>query len=221
MNYNLIKDIIDVAHDFEEATALDDRYTDSIEDFKAWCGTNYNNIKKKTEPNWEGKDYGRAPEAAISTLLVNMNRFAKMYSRAAIANSAFSTQEDFIYLINLRAHGEMTKTALLRKNLHDKPTGMQIITRLMSRGWIQQVNSITDKRSKVISITDKGIAALELQMPKIRTATNIVSGILSLDDKMELIRILTKLEDFHRPIFNSNITPSELLSQINNDLPTS
>jgi hypothetical protein len=32
-----------------------------------------------------------------------MNRYAKAYSKSAIHGSEFSTQEDFVYLINLKA----------------------------------------------------------------------------------------------------------------------
>lgn len=217
MNYSLIKEIIDLAQDFEKAAASGTTYPLTKEGFMEWVTANLPPAKKIEEPDWEGKGNGRSPEGAISTLLVHMNRYAKNYSRAAISGSEFATQEDFIYLINLRAHGTMTKMELIRRNIQDKPTGMQIITRLMGRGWIEQVASIKDKRSKELNITDEGIAALELQMPKIRMATNIVAGPLTSMEKMDLIRILNKLEGFHNPIFNSNIAASELLSEVNNN----
>jgi DNA-binding MarR family transcriptional regulator len=104
---------------------------------------------------------------------------------------------------------------LIRKNIQDKPTGMQIISRLMKHGWIQQSDSGTDRRSKDIQITKEGLLALDAHMHKIRLATNIVSGNLTYTEKMELIRILQKLEDFHNPIFNSSIPGSKLLEEVN------
>jgi DNA-binding MarR family transcriptional regulator len=56
---------------------------------------------------------------------------------------------------------------------------MQIINRLINQGWIEQRNSKTDKRSKVISISETGLQALGNQMDKIRQATSIVTGNLS------------------------------------------
>jgi hypothetical protein len=61
------------------------------------------------------KENGRSPESVISTLLVHMNRYAKTYSKSAIAGSGFNTQEEFIYLINLKAFGSMTKMELIKK----------------------------------------------------------------------------------------------------------
>src|SRR5690606_23929726 len=94
---------------------------------------------------------------------------------------------------------------------HEKPIGILIINRLMLKGWVTQEQNDSDKRSKLISITDKGIEALEKQMVKIRHATQIVCGNLSENEKTELIRLLSKLNDFHLPIYEENIDSSKLL----------
>lgn len=156
MNYTLIKDFIDLLQEFEdEVQACPDLYPGTIQGFKAWISDKENTEQENhfEEPYWEGKENGRTPESAISTLLVHLNRYAKTYSKSAILDSEFSTQEDFIYLINLKAFGEMTKMALIKKNIHDKPVGMLIITRLLRQGLVEQTDSDYDKRSKLILIT--------------------------------------------------------------------
>ena len=85
---------------------------------------------------------------------------------------------------------------LIKKNVHDKPAGMQIINRLITKGWVDQTNSDIDKRSKYLKINDKGLAVLEQQMEKIRKASEIVTGDLTDNEKMELIRLLNKLASF-------------------------
>lgn len=211
MNYGLIKDVLDLVQEFEIETNNNNHFETSVEGFKNWISTNNNTIVN--EPNWEGKENGRSAESVINTLIVHMNRYAKSYSKSAIVGSDFSTQEDFIYLINLKAFGEMSKMDLIKKNVHEKPVGMQIINRLINQGWIEQRNSKTDKRSKVISISKTGIEALENQMDKIRQATSIVTGNLSQNEKMELIRLLQKLDDFHQPIYDRNIDTENLLRE--------
>lgn len=211
MNYGLIKDILDLVQEFEIETNNNNHFETSVEGFKNWISTNNNTIVN--EPNWEGKENGRSAESVINTLIVHMNRYAKSYSKSAIVGSDFSTQEDFIYLINLKAFGEMSKMDLIKKNVHEKPVGMQIINRLINQGWIEQRNSKTDKRSKVISISETGLQALGNQMDKIRQATSIVTGNLSQNEKMELIRLLQKLDDFHQPIYDRNIETESLLTE--------
>ena len=211
MNYGLIKDVLDLVQEFEIETNNNNHFETSVEGFKNWISTNNNTIVN--EPNWEGKENGRSAESVINTLIVHMNRYAKSYSKSAIVGSEFSTQEDFIYLINLKAFGEMSKMDLIKKNVHGKPVGMQIINRLINQGWIEQRKSKTDKRSKVISISETGLQALGNQMDKIRQATSIVTGNLSQHEKMELIRLLNKLDNFHQPIYDKNIDTDNLLSE--------
>jgi DNA-binding MarR family transcriptional regulator len=92
--------------------------------------------------------------------------------------------------------------------------GNQIINRLIDLGWVEQRDSSTDKRSKIIQISKSGLKALEKQMDKIREATKIVTGNLTHSEKMELIRLLKKLDDFHHPIYTENLDSSELLNHV-------
>jgi len=217
MNYTLLKDVVDMVQLFEVEHKRTSSYTNDIEGFKKWIADQEQPEVTPTAVYWEGKDNGRSAESAINTLIVHMNRYAKSYSKSAIHNSDFSTQEDFIYLINLKAFGAMTKMDLIKKNVHEKPVGIQIINRLLAQGWIEQSDSLTDKRSKVIAITAQGIMALEKQMPKIRQATKIVTGDLTATEKNELIRLLNKLNDFHRPIYEKNTEPAHLLEEVLKD----
>lgn len=214
MNYTLIKDVLDLVAEFEIHNK-DSKFHNDIKGFKSWIKSEENSGKKLIkEPDWEGKSNGRSPESFINTSLVHMNRYAKTYSKSAIYNSEFSTQEDFIYLIVLQSLGEMSKMELIKKNIHEKPTGIKIIDRLLDKKWIEQKVSKKDKRIRMVNITELGKNALKNQMDKIRQATKIVTGNLSWDEKMELIRLLQKLDDFHQPIYHENIDSESLLEMV-------
>ncbi|MCL7986894.1 MarR family transcriptional regulator [Sphingobacterium sp. lm-10] len=209
MNYDLIQAVIKLVSEFEHARTEDTNYGADLPGFKNWVADLYR-LESDQAPDWAGIAKGRSPESVISTLLVHLNRYAKNYSRSAMFDSEFSTQEDYIYLINLKAFGEMSKMALIKKNIHDKPVGMQIINRLIKNGWVVQVGSRLDRRSKLISITDGGLQVLKEQMQKIRQATQVVSANLTTIEKLELIRLLQKLESFHHPLYQLNV-PAEML----------
>lgn len=212
MKYNLLKNTVDLLADFEQAN-YEGIYPNDIEGFKEWIVAN-SSSSSRPSPSWEGKEQGRSADSVISTLLVHMNRFAKSYSKAAIIGSEFSTQEEFIYLINLQAFGKMTKMDLIKKNVHEKPVGILIINRLMAKGWVVQEDSTLDKRSKIIAISSSGIDVLANQMDKIRKATKIVSGNLTAVEKKELIYLLSKLNDFHLGIYEKNIASEQLLEEL-------
>lgn len=214
MKYHLIRAVIDLVEHFEKVQQSSSRFSVDIAGFKQWIHEEQMAETSMPEPDWEGKERGRSPESVINTLIVHMNRYAKSYSKSAIYGSDFTTQDDFIFLINLQAFGAMTKMDLIKRNIQEKSAGMQIINRLIRQGWVSQEDSPVDKRSKVIQITSAGEFALDERMNKIRSATRIVTGDLNHAEKMELIRLLTKLDDYHKPIFLQNMDSSELLDKI-------
>ncbi len=218
MNFVTLKAVIDLLEQFDSENTMKN-YSDDLKGFKQWIYDDVRTQSVTDEPLWEGKENGRSPESVISTLLVHLNRYAKMYSKSAIAGSEFHTQEEFIYLINLKAFGEMTKTELIKKNIQEKPVGMLIINRLLKQNWVMQMDSEVDKRSKLIKITEKGLEVLENQMVNIRNATNIVTANLTHQEKMELIKLLAKLDEFHQPIFQKNIESNVLINQVYKELP--
>src|SRR5690554_3413149 len=218
MKYDLLKNVVNLLEEFETENELGRKYPNDIDGFKKWINDNDENINN--EPYWEGKENGRSAESVINTLIVHINRYAKSYSKSAIFGSDFSTQEDFIYLINLKAFGEMTKMDLIKKNVHEKAAGMQIINRLIIQGWVNQTASKIDKRSKVLKINNNGLKVLENQMDQIRKATEVVTGDLTHNEKMELIGLLNKLNDFHQSIYEKNIEPKNLLNEVLKDKKT-
>ncbi|HVU98699.1 MAG TPA: MarR family winged helix-turn-helix transcriptional regulator [Puia sp.] len=219
MNYTLLKELIDMCEQFESASQ-NNKYPNDIHGFRQWVCGKSGAEEPRPEPGWDGKEKGRTPESVISTMIVHMNRYAKTYSKSAIHGTDFSTQEEFIYLITLTAYGEMTKTELIRRNIQDKPSGMLIINRLLQQGWVVQVDSAVDKRSKVLRLTAKGKAALGQIKKRIDTATQLVAGDLTRPEKLELIRLLQKLEQFHEPIFLKNIDRAELLDTVRTAIPS-
>ncbi|WP_037494241.1 MarR family winged helix-turn-helix transcriptional regulator [Sphingobacterium deserti] len=220
MRYRLFKDMVDLLEEFEQDASTVGSPV-NIDEFKLWLAVKVGHEKVvEPEPDWAGKGQGRSADSVINTLFVHLNRYAKMYSKAAIQGSLFSTQEEFIYLINLRAFGAMTKMELIKLNIQEKPVGMQIISRLLQQGWVEQRTSSTDKRSKIITLTDTGLRVLDAQMPKIRQATQIVAGNLSHQEKLQLISLLHKLDNFHKPIFESKKDSMDLLDTVLQDYLT-
>ncbi len=213
MKYNILKDMIALLEDFEAEVQLDEIYTRDTEGFIDWLVDRNAKVEELPDVEWEGKEKGRSAESVINTLLVHMGRYAKSYSKSAIHGSDFTSQDDFIYLITLKSFGEMTKMDLIKKNVHEKPSGILIINRLIAQGWVEQFNSSTDKRSKVLRISEKGIAVLEQQMDKIRMASDIVTGNLTSKEKLELIRLLDKLDLFHLAIYDKQIDSKHLLNE--------
>ncbi|WP_406823394.1 MarR family winged helix-turn-helix transcriptional regulator [Pedobacter sp. KACC 23697] len=196
MMYNLINELLSLVKTYENTAT---KPKDDLYSFQKWLSEQpaVNAALVKVEPEWSGKINGRSADSVINTALVHLYRYAKMHAKAAISESSFSTPDEFIYLINLVSHGAMSKTDLIKENVHDKPAGTLIIKRLLDKGFIEQKPSGVDKRSVIIAITEKGNDELNKCMDSIRLASAKVTGPLNNDEKIRLIAILKKLEDFH------------------------
>ncbi|MEJ6981178.1 winged helix DNA-binding protein [Pedobacter sp. P351] len=195
--YSLYRELIALSEDFEHEFQGESR---NLSNFSQWLSEKFScsDQLKTIAVNWEGKEKGRSAESIINTSLVHLYRYAKIYSKIAIADSPFSTIDDVIFLINLLHSGGMTKTQLIEMNIHEKSTGIQIINRLLALGFIYETQNEKDRRSKKISITEAGKTALNAKIDKIRTASKTVVGNLNDQEKNQLILLLQKLESFHQ-----------------------
>ena len=196
MYYDLITDLISMVKIYELENVHGGQ---DVNAFGKWLNVrlDVSGPADVAEPEWRGKINGRSADSVINTSLVHLYRYAKPHAKAAIANTLFSTPDEFIYLISLVSFGSMTKSALIKLNVHEKPVGMQIVNRLIGNGLVQQELLDTDKRNRMIHITQKGTDALNESMDRIRKASTHVTAPLSEAEKSDLIRLLTKLEDFH------------------------
>lgn len=199
MNYKLVKDFVDLLEEFDLQVA--DKQADMLV-FSKWLQQKMQLEKVVSEPDWEGKAVGRSADSMINTLLVHLSRYAKLHAKQAIQDSIFSTSDEFIYLISLKTYGAMNKTALIKMNVHEKSAGIQIINRLLLMELVEQIPDQLDKRNKIIHMTAKGAEELEKCMHQIRHASRLVTGNLTHHEKMELIRLLGKLELHHKTSFN-------------------
>lgn len=196
MYYDLITELIGLVKIYEKESGYQgqDGYL-----FAQWMNEHYKKGDHQhiTEPEWDGKSKGRSADSVINTSLVHLYRYAKLNAKAAIANTCFSTPDEFIYLISLVSFGSMSKTALIKLNVHEKSAGIQIVNRLINSGLVEQAALESDKRNRMIHMTTKGTQALNESMQKIKKASSDVTEPLSQLEKMDLVRLLMKLESFH------------------------
>lgn len=195
MLYDLINELVSLVKTYEKEAV---HTAHDLHSFQHWLNQRTENNDAVPEPEWDGKSNGRTADSVINTSLVHLYRYAKVHAKTAIANTSFSTPDDFIYLISLVSFGSMTKMALIKLNIHEKSAGIQIINRLIKNGLVEQNDLDSDKRNKIIHITQKGKQLLDESMHNIRKASNSVTEPLSYTEKMNLISILLKLEKFHQ-----------------------
>jgi MarR family transcriptional regulator, lower aerobic nicotinate degradation pathway regulator len=202
MSFSLIKELVDCveAYDNEVSGEKD------LKGFSVWLSGRVGADLPSEAPDWVGKSKGRSVESVINTSLVHLFRYAKLYSKLAVNDSPFTTIDEVIFLLNLTHSGSMSKTALIELNIHEKSTGIQIINRLLEKGFITEEINESDKRSRNIGVTLSGKAALDKNMDKVRQASKLVVANLSSQEKLQLMILLQKLEVFHQHRYKEGLS---------------
>ncbi len=134
---------------------------------------------------------------SIARLFIYMSRYAKSYIKKALEGTPLQTAEDFTCLAILLTHEHMSKGDLINRNLQEKTSGTEVIRRLLSAGLVHQWNDDKDKRGKRIAITTDGKELLYKVFNEMNHVGKVVTGTLTLSEKLMMQHLLQKLESFH------------------------
>ncbi len=144
---------------------------------------------------------GFSIEAELAAYIGRLGRYSNTYIKTTLERLPFSTDMEFTFTAILDGVGEVGKTDLIRMMAFDRSSGMGVIRRLLEKGIIEEFPNPEDKRGKLLRLTEKGKQAVQLGYQKVPQAANLVSKNLSSKEKIQLLRLLKKLDDFHYPIY--------------------
>lgn len=198
MSYSLIKQLIGLAEEFEQSAA---RGTGDIKDFVRW-------LREGGSPETVGTTDHYSDDhipGLISKLLVYMHRYAKLYFKRALENRAIQSMDEFGYMVSLLQYGPMNKTALIQLNIQEKPTGMEIINRLVKLGFIEETPDPGDKRSKLIQVSVAGQQMMNGLFGDMDKISRLILGDLEPREQYQLLGMLERLHCFHKPIFKDDL----------------
>jgi len=121
------------------------------------------------------------------------------------------------FLSTLYHTESMTKARLISSNYMELPSGIEVIRRLLKKGFIKEFDDPNDKRSKRVTISKRGKKEYEASLPDFRKVINIMSGSLSDEKILNLIILLDELNEFHKSVHSKakNESLDELLDQMN------
>lgn len=196
MNYTILQELISNMKDFEGDKSAKPF---KMEDFVVFLNQKYLGNLVSSRPSIDIN--AKSEENNIGQLVAFMYRYAKGYIKKALEESTLLTLDDFGYLSAVWQEGDLTKTQVIEKNIHEKNTGMEIIKRLIANNLLEQYDDLQDKRSKRLKITPLGQAELFKSFEGMLKVSQIISGKLTSSEKIQLFYLLSKLHDFHNPIF--------------------
>ena len=141
------------------------------------------------------------PRTLLAFHVNRLGKYAKYYIKDALKGTELVTADDFGFLASLVEKGEMSKSSLITYNVHEVPSGMEVIKRLLQRGLIKERVDPEDRRMKLLSVTDRGMQQFFLLTQRMQRVASIVGGKLSEDELVHLNELLGRLDHFHERIY--------------------
>lgn len=152
----------------------------------------------------EDERLARSADEQILQGLGMLSNHAKHYIKTATRDTPLSGWNDTILLIVLSYRGPSRKTDIIRDALMDLSSGIEVIKRLVKRGFLEEYQDSSDKRAKLVKITPEGEELTAEMKKRVTAASSIVAGNLSPAEKARLIPMIFKLVHFHDPIFRDD-----------------
>lgn len=194
--YSNIKKLIDWTEKYENQLAEGEQWDD--EHFAKWLSLEVK-VNKESEVVLSKK-----AKPALTMYIYFIYKYATFYSRKIFKNSVIYSIDDLSFMASLLPDKQLMKGDVIRKNATEKSSGNEILKRLLRQKLIKETDNPNDKRSKLLSITAAGLQEIQAVRGQLEKMGELVSGDLTEQEKIILINMLSKLNDFHRPLFDAN-----------------
>ncbi len=133
----------------------------------------------------------------LGRLLGIMSKYADFYWRKMVELTGLDSVEDFGYLACTYQLKNPTKSELILQNISGFPSGIEVIKRLVRKGWLFESPDAHDKRSKRLTITPEGLQVLQRCIPEAQRIADIIFPSLTQEEQEILHQLLSKLNRHH------------------------
>lgn len=148
--------------------------------------------------NFVGRGTPPMPAAYLMKLIGYIARLFEVYiSRALSDLPSIKQSEDFFFLNFIYHSGECRKTEIAQQQLMGVSTGIDTLNRLFSNELIEERTDPSDKRARLVKVTEKGIEVLHECYRRAGVVNNLIFHDLSVDDIKLCIQLLRGVEAKH------------------------
>ncbi|MBI1316121.1 hypothetical protein GC167_04585 [bacterium] len=177
-------------------------------------------FQQGSPPPESAEAYGASDDGVANQIayrIARLAQFARHYLKSVLETTPVGSPEEFGMLMALYGGRSVNKSALIREQVMEIPTGMDILKRLMHRNLVELDPEQTDRRSKKVRLTETGIRTVEHLFFVIGPAGRLVSAALDPSQKEQVLGLLERLDRFHTDLMGHPgwPRPEELLKAQN------
>lgn len=174
--------------------------------------------KVETRETPEGLFAGVEPPDLTSTvgkLIGRLGAILTTYFRLALKEGEEMELEGFYCLNTIFHHGEARKIDIISYNFLEQTTGIDLLNRLKQAGYISERTDPSDKRAKLVRLTEEGKQLLFGLYERLYLPAYLLFGEMSRVDVHLIINLLGPLENKHGKILGAGRTKafSELVME--------
>jgi len=218
--YNSIKRLIELWEVYEEETDQQE-----LLEFAEWL---INKLKEKPELNLKltkRRVKNEEPEKEMLFKKLDepirfleytsrISRLHDFYIKKFFSDLPINNRLEYLFLYTVSKRREAKKTELINTHLVDYTTGMDTIKRLVNNGLLEEMPDETDKRAKLLVITNEGKKVLELSGRKISDEIQMFLACISTNKWKKTLSVFEEINEFHSGIYqtHNDKTPAELMN---------
>lgn len=197
-SYKLLSDLIPLIEQYQN-----EGHIDNVDAFAEWMiNKTVGPTPQKPMDNLDDVEMHGTLEAKICQYISLMYKYLRLYFKKGLDGSVLKTTDDFGFLTSLVLLGDMKKNELIQKNTCEFTSGMEVIRRLERHELIRSYRDLEDKRARRVMATEKGHRVFIKLMPMLEKIGTVAVGDLTEPEKNQILKLLSKLNDFHHPIFH-------------------
>jgi DNA-binding MarR family transcriptional regulator len=206
--YDVLKQLIDLFENFEmENGQLD------VLNFAQWIVNKYHEEPELQEKITNKTISTRYQESSVPfknhfddkirflEAVSGIARYHEFYTRKALKDMVINTRLEFLFLQSVDMLDRAKKTDLINIHHLEYTTGMDTIRRLINNGLLFEVQDETDKRIKLLILSDLGKSVYWQAQKRINDESTMFFTAISDNKWKKILPILEEIDDFHSGVF--------------------
>jgi len=135
---------------------------------------------------------------AQSLLLISrLHRIVQFRSKPIVKYLGFTKPQEFSILVQTAIMNNPNKKQLCHEMLIEGSTGVEITRRLTAKGFLKERPDVNDRRSALLSLTEKGKQTLLQGYTKLSPIHSEFLSTLNEAEKRQLVSMLARLNEYH------------------------
>lgn len=133
-----------------------------------------------------------------------MARYHEFYTRKALKDLIINTRLEFLFLQSIDQMEKAKKTDLINTYHLEYTTGMDTIRRLKNNGLLDEKQDESDKRAKLLLLTEQGKQVLNQSIKRIADENTLFFAAISENKWKKVLPVLEEIDVFHDEVYQNH-----------------